>query len=94
MLRDVAAIESLDGHRLRLHFEDSVEGVVYVQSLVRFTGVFAPLQDAVYFAKVRVNPETGTVCWPNGADLDPDVLYAEVSGEPIDLTEPLGLLAK
>jgi hypothetical protein len=31
--------------------------------------------------------ETSTVCWPHGADLDPDVLYAELTGMPIGLRE-------
>jgi len=44
--------------------------------------VFAPLPERDYFAQVRVNPDTGTIYWPNDADLDPDVLYALVSGEP------------
>ena len=35
------------------------------------------------FASVQVHPELGTVFWPCGADLDPDVLYALVSGLPI-----------
>ncbi len=83
MLKDTVDVHVLDNHRLRLRFENGVEGVVDVARLVKFTGVFAPLQERNYFAQVRVNPDTGTICWPNDADLDPDVLYALVSGEPI-----------
>jgi hypothetical protein len=53
-----------------------------------FTGVFAALQDPKEFAAVYVNPELGTICWPSGADLDPDVLYALVTGQPIGPIEP------
>ena len=31
-------------------------------------------QDASFFRQVQVDVELGTVVWPNGADLDPDVL--------------------
>jgi Protein of unknown function (DUF2442) len=48
-------------------------------------GVFAPLKDPGVFAQVRIHPELGTVVWPSGADLDPDVLYAELSGTPISV---------
>lgn len=38
-------------------------------------GIFAPVRtDATYFARVRVHPELRTLVWPNGADIDPDVL--------------------
>ena len=37
--------------------------------------VFRPLKDPHEFEKVHVDPETHTLTWPNGADLDPDVLY-------------------
>jgi len=81
MLKDVVEVYPLDGYRLRLRFEDGTEGVIDVSQLVPFTGVFAPLRDRTEFLSVRVNPELGTVCWPSGADLDPDVLYSLASGE-------------
>ena len=91
MLKDVVKVEYLDDYRLHLRFEDGVEGVINVSDLVKFTGVFAPLEDKAYFAQVRVNPDIGTICWPNAADLDPDVLYAAITGEPIDISEPVGV---
>lgn len=83
MLKDITTVQVLVDHRLRLRFEDGVEGEVDVAQLIDLTGVFAPLQDRAYFARVRVNPETGTIEWPNEADLDPDVLYAVVTGQPL-----------
>lgn len=83
MLKDVVEVEPLDEHRLRLRFEDGAAGVVDVAELVEFHGVFAPLADKAYFDRVRVEPDLGTVVWPNGADLDPDVLYALTTGEPL-----------
>ena len=80
MLKDIVAVEALGGHRLRLRFEDGVEGEVDVSRLTTFEGVFAPLEDPAEFARVQVDPDLGTVVWPNGADLDPYVLYAEVTG--------------
>ncbi len=80
MLIDVVAVQPLDGHRLRLRFEDGVEGDVDVSALVAFTGVFAALRDRAAFAAVRVDPNLGTIVWPNGADLDPVVLHAAVTG--------------
>jgi len=43
------------------------------------------LKDLDQFRQASVNPELGVVCWPNGADLDPDVLYAHLTGTRIDL---------
>lgn len=37
--------------------------------------VFAPLRNQRSFAAVYVNPETGTIEWPNGADFAPEYLY-------------------
>ena len=90
MLKDIVNVQPLEAYRLHLRFEDGVEGIVDVSRLVEFTGVFAPLKDHNFFIQVQVNPDTGTIGWPNDADLDPDVLYAIVSGTPIPtFTEPV-----
>jgi hypothetical protein len=94
MLTDVIEVRPLDDYRLHVRFEDGVEGVVDLAEIVSFTGVFEPLEDRSYFVQVYVDPDVGTVCWPNGADVDPDVLYALVSGEPVpsfEAAEPVAL---
>ena len=79
MLHDVISVEVLADQHLRVRFDDGVEGVVRIAEFVRLRGVFEPLSDLAFFTKPRVDPELGVVCWPNGADLDSDVLYALVT---------------
>ena len=45
-------------------------------------------RDEREFAPVRVDPESGTIEWPDGVDLCPDVLYSAVTGIPIPWAEP------
>jgi hypothetical protein len=83
MLKDIVVATALGDYRLYLRFEDGVEGVVDLASHLSFQGVFEPLRDRAYFAQVPADPELGTGVWPNGADLDPDVLYGRITGTPI-----------
>ncbi|GAA6621120.1 DUF2442 domain-containing protein [Scytonema sp. NUACC26] len=83
MLKDIVVVQPQENYQLHICFEDGVEGVVDISKIVKFTGVFAPLQNQEYFTQVEVNLEVGTIQWQSGADLDPDVLYAIVSKEPI-----------
>jgi Protein of unknown function (DUF2442) len=83
MLKDIISVKTLEGYELYLCFEDGIEGVVDVSEIIEFTGVFAPLKDLSYFKKVQVHAELGSIFWENGADLDPDVLYAKVTGKAI-----------
>ncbi|MBD1996290.1 DUF2442 domain-containing protein [Leptolyngbya sp. FACHB-541] len=83
MLKDIVAVKPLADYQLWLRFEDGAEGVVNISQLIQFSGIFAPLQDLATFAQVQIHPELGTIVWQNGADLDPDVLYAIVTKSPI-----------
>ncbi|MFM2125230.1 MAG: hypothetical protein RL328_1681 [Acidobacteriota bacterium] len=85
MLKDVISVEPLEGFQVRLRFENGVVGVIDLARHVSFRGVLEPLRDPAYFRQVRVDAELGTIVWPNGADLDADVLYASVTGEPVRL---------
>jgi hypothetical protein len=73
----VRQVVPLAGHTLRLQFSDGSSGVVDVGPLL-LGPVFEPLlRDRALFLSVRVDPVLGTLVWPNGADLDPDVLRSE-----------------
>lgn len=85
MLCDITTAAVLDGYRVELGFEDETRGVLDLEPLLSFRGVFAPLRDPAYFRQLRVDRELGTIAWPNGADLDPDVLYARITGIPIEI---------
>lgn len=65
----------LDGdHRLHLGFDDGTAGVIDF-SEEDWSGVFAPLSDPEFFARVELDEELGTVVWPNGADIAPETLH-------------------
>ena len=81
-LYDVTDVQVVGHHRLRLTFEDGTVGDVDL-SEHDWRGVFEPLADPAYFAQVRVDPEAGTVVWPNGADMAPEPLYAEARQHPV-----------
>ena len=83
-LIDVTAVKPLINRRLELTFADGVRSIVALDDLIAsYSGIFKPLLDHEFFQQVSVNPELGTITWPNGADLCPDVLYSRATGKPI-----------
>lgn len=79
----ILTAEPLDGWRLRLTFTDELVREVDLSGDL-WGPMAEPLRDPDYFAQVQVDPELGTVVWPNGYDLDPDVLHGdhEAVGQP------------
>lgn len=81
---DITGVRPLQARQLALTFADGLEGIVDLDQVIsQYTGIFAPLLDQNYFSQVRLNDELGTIFWPNGADLCPDVLYSYISGKPV-----------
>jgi hypothetical protein len=78
---DIIDVRPVGEHRLFLRFEDGVAGEIDLYPALRFDGVFEPLRDAAFFAEVSLNGELGTIVWPNGADLCPDVLHERLTGQ-------------
>jgi Protein of unknown function (DUF2442) len=74
----VTGVEVVGDHRLRLTFDDGTAGIIDA-SKWGWTGVFAPLADPGYFAKVELDEALGTIVWPNGADVAPETLRVEAA---------------
>ena len=82
----ITKISALSGHRLMVQFDDGVSGTINLSSEL-FGPIFEPLKDEALFAQVRLD-EFGAPCWPNGADLAPDAIYAELTGQSIFQSAP------
>ena len=83
LLSDICGVEVLDHYRLHLTFSDGLVGDVDLSHLAEREGVFTPFPDPAFFAHVRVDPEIGTVTWPNGVGLAPEVLYERAAVHPV-----------
>ncbi len=84
MFPRVKHVRHLGQYRLELSFTDGTKGELdFKARVVGRGGVFAPLEAIDYFGEVKVDPEAGTIVWPNEVDFCPDVLYSLVTGQPI-----------
>lgn len=66
----------LDGYVVRVRFDDGTTADVDLSYLPDYGGVFEPLRDPAYFARLRADSEAGTIVWPNDADIAPETLFA------------------
>ena len=74
-LARVTTVEHLGARLLRVTFSDGlVRELDFADAL---PGVLATIDDDAAFAEVTVDSVAGTICWPNGIDLDPDVLHGD-----------------
>lgn len=76
-MNDVVEVRYVRDYTVWVRFQDGTSGEVDIRP--SFKGpVFEPLREIEFFKQVRVDPEIGTVVWPNGADIAPETLYERV----------------
>lgn len=69
-------VEPLVGFTVRLTFSDALVRELDLEPVL-VGEVFDSLRDPDEFARAGVDDVAGTISWPNGVDLDPDVLHGD-----------------
>lgn len=71
----ITSVEPKERYKLLLEFNTGERKLVDIEHFLRGP-IFRPVrEDLDFFCLVEVDDELGTIVWPNGADIDPDVLY-------------------
>lgn len=71
----VSDVEVIAARTLRVVFTDGLVREIDFSGVL--TGVLAVLDSDDVFAAVVVDPVAGTLSWPGGIDMDPDVLHGD-----------------
>jgi hypothetical protein len=71
---EVTAVEVCGKYSVRVTFDDGVTKQLNLESFL-WGPMFEHLLDPAEFARVTIDPDGGTIAWPNGADFAPETLY-------------------
>ena len=72
----VQSVEPLDDAIVRVVFTNGEQRDIDLAPYIANGPIFEPVRNNPVFFR-SANVEGGTIAWPNGADIDPDVLYYE-----------------
>jgi hypothetical protein len=75
----VRTVEILQGFLVQITFTDDSQREVDLEPYLHGPIFDAIRRDRDSFLAVRVDDRMGTLVWPNGADIDPDVLYRRLT---------------
>lgn len=78
----VISVQPLEGFVVRLEFTDGIQSDIDLSPFLRGPIFDRIREDPVLFRQVAVDRQLGTIVWPNGADVDPDVLWSFAAGRP------------
>lgn len=70
----VTRFEIVGPYTLTVAFTDGTTQEINFQPVLH-GALFGPLRDLAVFNAVALDPDAGTLAWPNGADFDPATLH-------------------
>ncbi len=76
-LVDITNVEIIPDRTVRLRFSDGSVRVVDLLPHLWGSAFGELATNDGLFREIAVDPELGTISWPNGADPDPDVLHGD-----------------
>ncbi|MCZ2826007.1 MULTISPECIES: DUF2442 domain-containing protein [unclassified Modestobacter] len=82
---DITGVRVLAGYMLQLTWADGAVTRIKAEPYLHGPAL-GPLRDPAVFATVTVDPDAGTVVWPNGADISPVELRR--AGRPVSAATP------
>jgi hypothetical protein len=84
---NITSVELLGGHRLAMTFDDGARRERDLSPLLTGPVFDAIRSEAARFAEVGIDPDLGVLCWPNGVDVDAELLrYDDLWDEAVKLT--------
>jgi hypothetical protein len=84
----IQSAEYVADYRVRFCFTDQSQRVIDLEPFLHGP-IFEPLRaDPAAFRAFKVDPRARTICWPNCADIDPDVLYQGLQPAWMEADEP------
>lgn len=73
----VRKVEPLEPFVVRVGFTDGMTREIDLEPYLNGPVFERIREDPRFFKRVTVDEELGTIVWPNGADIDPDVLHGD-----------------
>lgn len=73
----IESVKPEEGFIVNMRFTDGSQRKINLESYLHGPIFEAICNDPILFRAMTV--EEGTITWPNGADIDPDVLYHELT---------------
>jgi len=74
----IRGVEALHGYVVRLELTDGTMKTVDLERFLRGPVFEQVRSDPAFFRRIAVDARAGTIVWPNGADVDPDVLCQDL----------------